>query len=156
MERVGREAGAVVVIGGIHVAGNILTVRVLPRPHLLAVVVEIAQQRRPDLPTRVQLVAPHAPRLVPLERVQQQHLVRFRDLAAAVGEVEVQGRGVLGGEGRDEGVDAEEDAFGGLDADGHGVAGEGARAEDGGVGGGFEVDFYFGEGFVEGWGMGVS
>lgn len=140
----GARAGVVVVVGGVHVAGDILTIRILPRPHLLTVVVEIAQQRRPDLPARVQLVAPHAPRLVPLQRVQQQHLVRFRDLAAAVGEVEVQGRGLLGGEGRDEGVDAEEDAFGGLNADGHGVAGEGAGAEDCGVGGGFEVDFYLG------------
>lgn len=48
--------------------------------------------------------------------------------------------------GWDEGVDAEEDTFGRLDPDGHCVAGEGlvAGGEDGGVGGGFEVDFYFG------------
>ncbi len=60
---------------------------------------------------------------------------------------------MLGGEGGDEGVDAEEDAFGGLHADGHCVWGEGGGGggEDGGVGGGFEVDFDEGEGFGEGW-----
>lgn len=58
-------------------------------------------------------------------------------------------------EGRHEGVDAEEDPFGGLDADRHRVAGEGLRAEDCGVGGGFEVDFDLGEGFFEGCEVGV-
>ena len=132
-----------------NVAGYALTVRVLPRPHLRIPVVEKMQQRRPDLPARVQLVPPHAPGFVPLERVQQEHLVRFRDLAAMVGEVEVHGRGLLRLEGGDEGVYAQEDAFGGLDADGHGVAGQGLRGEDGGVGGVFEVDFDFRQGFVE-------
>ena len=69
-----------------------------------------------------------------------------------VGEIEVDGGGLLGGEGGDKGVDAEEDAFGGLNADGHCVTGEGVGAEDRGVGGGFEIDFDFREGFVEGWG----
>ena len=68
-----------------------------------------------------------------------------------IGEVEVHGRGLLAVEGGDEGVYAEEDAFGGLDADDHCVAGEGAGGEDCGVGGGFEVDFDFGQGLVEGW-----
>ena len=104
------------------------------------------QQWRPDLPTRIQLVSPHAPRLVPFQRVQEQHFVRFRYFAAVVREVEVHGRGLLVVEGWDEGVYAEEDAFGRLDADGHCVVGEGlvARGEDFGVGGGFEVDFDFG------------
>ena len=68
-----------------------------------------------------------------------------------IGEVEVHGGGLLGVEGGDEGVYAEEDAFGGLDADGHCVAGEGVGGEDCGVGGGFEIDFDFGQGLVECW-----
>ena len=67
-----------------------------------------------------------------------------------VGEVEVHGGGLLGVEGRDEGVYSEEDAFGGLDPNGHCVAGEGTGGENCGVGGGFEVDFDFREGLVEG------
>ena len=60
---------------------------------------------------------------------------------------------MLCGEGGDESVDAQVDGFGGLDTDGHCVGGEGRGGEDGGVGRGFEVDFYFSEGFIEGWGV---
>ena len=121
-----------------------LTVWILPRLDLLTLVVEKVQQRRPYLPARVQLVASHASRLVAFQGVQEQYFVRFWDFAAVVGQVEVHGRGLLAVEGGDEGIYAEEDAFGGLDADGHRVAGEGVGGEDCGVGRGFEVDFDFG------------
>ena len=121
-----------------------LTIRILPRPNPFTLVVQKMQQRRPYLPTRIQLVPSHTSRLVAFQSVQEQHFVRFWDFAAVIGEVEVHGGGLLGVEGGDEGVDAEEDGFGGLDADGHCVAGEGVGGEDCGVGGGFEVDFDFG------------
>ena len=121
-----------------------LTMRILPRLNPFTLVVEKMQQRRPDLPTRIQLIPSHTSRLVAFQSVQEQHFVRFWDFAAVIGEVEVHGGGLLGVEGGDEGVYAEEDAFGGLDADGHCVAGEGVGGEDCGVGGGFEVDFDFG------------
>ena len=121
-----------------------LTIRIFPRLNPLTLIVKKMQQRRPDLPTRIQLVPSHTSGLVTFQSVQEQYFVRFRDLAAVIGEVEVHGGGLLGVEGGDEGVYAEEDAFGGLDADGHCVAGEGVGGEDCGVGGGFEVDFDFG------------
>lgn len=62
-----------------------------------------------------------------------------------VGEIEVHGRGLLGVQGWNECVYAKEDAFGGLDADGHYVTGKGfaGSGEDCSVGGGLEVDFDF-------------
>ena len=70
---------------------NIRTISVLPRLYPRPLIVEKMQQRRPDLPTRVQLVAPHAPRLVPFQRVEEQDFVRFRDFSAVVRQVQVHG-----------------------------------------------------------------
>ena len=121
-----------------------LTIRILPWLNPLTLVVKKMQQRRPYLPTRIQFISSHASRLVAFQSVQEQYFVRFWDFAAVIGEIEVDGGGLLGVEGGNKGVYAEEDAFGGLDADGHCVTGEGVGGEDCGVGGGFEVDFDFG------------
>ena len=141
--------GFVDIVGGVEWLEE-PTIRILPRLNPLTLVVQKMQQRRPDLPTRIQLIPSHTSRLVAFQSVQEQYFVRFGDFAAVIGEVKVHSRGLLAVEGGDEGIYAKEDAFGGLDADGHCVAGEGAGGEDCGVGGGFEVDFDFGQGLVEG------
>ena len=79
--------------GGIR--EGILTISILPRLNPLTLIIKISQQRRPNLPTRVQLVAPHTPHLVPFQGVEQQYFVCFRDRAAVVGEVEVHGGRLL-------------------------------------------------------------
>ena len=121
-----------------------LTIRILPWLNPLILVVKKMQQWGPYFPTRIQLIPSHTPRFVAFQSVQEQYLVRFWDFAAVIGEIEVHGGGLLGVEGGNKGVYAEENAFGGLDADGHCVAGKGIGGEDCGVGGGFEVDFDFG------------
>ena len=75
---------------------GILTISILPRLNTLTLIVKVLQQRRPNLPTRVQFVAPHTSHLVSFQRVKQQYFVCFRNCAAVVGEVEVHGGGLLG------------------------------------------------------------
>lgn len=118
------------------------------------------QQRRKYPPTLIQLIPPHRPRKIPHQRIQQQDLIRLRDLHVAEREVEVD-RGDAQFQARDGGVDGEENAFVRLDADGHAVGEEGGGAgfgglgrgggEDVGVGAGFELDDDFGFGLLECW-----
>lgn len=114
------------------------------------------QQRRKNPPTLIQLVPPHRPRKIPHQRIQQQDLIRLRDLHVAEGKVEVD-RGDAQFQARNGGVDGEEDAFVRLDADGHAVGEEGGGGEglgggggeDVGVGAGFELNDDFRFGFLE-------
>ena len=74
---------------------EILTISILPRLNPPTLIIKVLQQRRPNLPTRVQLVSPYTPQLVSFQRVEQQYFVGFWDCAAVVGEVEVHGGDLL-------------------------------------------------------------
>lgn len=82
-------------ISPIEGCGEILTISVLPRLNSPTLIIKVLQQRRPNLPTRVQLVSPYTPQLVSFQRVEQQYFVCFWDCAAVVGEVEVHGGDLL-------------------------------------------------------------
>ena len=99
--------------------GRILpTIGVLHRNDFL-VVVEIVQKGRKDAPASVKLVVTHKVGVVALEAVEDQRLVRFRNLevreSSSVGEVELRDNG-LHAEAWQLGVHLDVDTLIGLDA----------------------------------------
>jgi hypothetical protein len=131
------------------------TIRILHRDNLL-VIIQIMQQWRENPPTSIQLIVTHEVRVIALQRVEDQRLVRLWDLEvgepSSVGEVELCDDG-LHAQAGEFGVHLDVDALVGLDAYDEFVSRDVLEDAGGDV---LELDADFGLLFVEGCEMFVT